>query len=330
MNNGIIDRENSDENLFKLAAQNHLYSKAKSMLGLEVIAQVVLVVILALLPIFITDSFLMTQNIKKEHFTIATVSCSIILTIADLIIMVPLINKERELAASIQEDYDCTVLSIPWNDIKVDKPDGEIISCNANEYIKSVSNKSESVDVNYRNALDSFKNWYSPEEIKILPLEVGRIICQRTNCWWDSYLRNKFRRDIVICSSIIFFILLIITVLRDMSATNVIINVVSPFIPVLSFAIIQYRENTKSIKCTEKLKLKSDEYWESVISNANNLNVLDDLARKLQNEIFDSRKSSPLIFNWYYNRYKKNQQRDTDFKAETMIHQYKSSRQSNP
>jgi len=324
MNNGIIDRENNQENLMKLAAQNHLYSKAKIILGIQIITQVVLVVSIALLPIFITDSFLTYHGIKKAHFTLTTVGLSLILVAVDLIVLVPIINKDRELAASIQEDFDCEVLSIPWNDVKVDKADGEIISSNANDYIKSKFSKTDIRAHNYRTALDGFRDWYSPKSIESLPLEVGRIICQRTNCWWDSYLRNKFRRDILICSSGIFFLLLLIGVIREMSVPNIIINVVSPFLPVLTFTVVQCREHTNSIKCTERLKVKADEYWEKVISNPTNLILLDDLARKLQNEVFDCRKSSPLIFDWYYNKYKSEQQRDTDYKAQTMIDQYNS------
>ncbi|MFL0198788.1 S-4TM family putative pore-forming effector [Clostridium sp. WILCCON 0269] len=324
MNNGIINRENNQENLMKLAAQNYLYSKAKIILGIQIITQVVLVVCIALLPIFITDSFLKYHGIKKIQFTITTVGLSLILAAIDLIVMVPIINKDREIAASIQEDFDCTVLSIPWNDIKVDKPDGEIISSNASEYIKTKLSKVDIGAANSGTVLDCFRDWYSPKTIESLPLEVGRIICQRTNCWWDSYLRNKFKRDIVICSSGIFFLLLLIGIIREMSVPNIIINVFSPFLPVLTFTVVQCRENTRSIKCTKRLKIKADEYWGKVISNPTNFVLLNDLARKLQNEVFDCRKNNPLIFDWYYNKYRREQQRDTNYKAQTMIDQYNS------
>ncbi|MBO0561589.1 hypothetical protein EXQ37_18555 [Clostridium botulinum] len=312
LDNKIINRENSRENILKLASQNRIYSKAKRILGLQIITQVVLTITLSLLPMFITDSVLTSINIKKEHFSIFIVCSSILLTVFDLIVMTPIIRKWKELAASIQEDFDCTVLAIPWNGIKIDMLDKESISKYANEFIE------------VGGSLDYFKNWYSPEELKNLPLEVARIICQRTNCWWDSYLRNKFKRDIIVFSSLLFFILFIIGIIREMTVYNLVVNVFFPFLPALTFTINQVRDNAESIKRAEKLKNISDDYWRQVISNPNNFNLLNDLSRKLQDEISENRRTSPLIFDWYYRKYKSLQQRDTDFTAQTMIDQYNS------
>lgn len=317
MDNGIIKRQSDNENIFKLTAQRHMYSKAKIILGIQIITQVILIIGLALLPVLLSDSFLLAHNIKKEHFTTFTVCSSLVLVVFDLLIMTPLIKRKRELAASVQEDYDCTVLSISWNDVKVDKPDGEIISNYANEFIKTKGE--EAADT-----LEGFKYWYSPEDIKTIPLEAARIICQRTNCWWDNYLRNKYKRDIIICAAGLFSILFLIGIIREMSVPNLIINVFAPFFPALTFTVVQVRENTDSIKCTEKLKIISDSYWNKLISDPSNLTLLNDLSRKLQDQIFDSRKSSPLIFDWYYEKYKPTQQTDTNSAVQLMINAYKS------
>ncbi|WP_207131971.1 S-4TM family putative pore-forming effector [Clostridium botulinum] len=66
LDNKIINRENSRENILKLASQNRIYSKAKRILGLQIITQVVLTITLSLLPMFITDSVLTSINIKKS------------------------------------------------------------------------------------------------------------------------------------------------------------------------------------------------------------------------------------------------------------------------
>lgn len=68
LDNKIINRENSRENILKLASQNRIYSKAKRILGLQIITQVVLTITLSLLPMFITDSVLTSINIKKRAF----------------------------------------------------------------------------------------------------------------------------------------------------------------------------------------------------------------------------------------------------------------------
>lgn len=53
-----------------------------------------------------------------------------------------------------------------------------------------------------------------------------------------------------------------------------------------------------------------------------NDNNLEDLLRKLQDEIFESRKNSPLIFDWYYRIHRESQQFDTDYSGEQMIRNY--------
>jgi hypothetical protein len=36
-------------------------------------------------------------------------------------------------------------------------------------------------------------NWY-PLAVKELPLHLARLVCQRTNLWYDSALRKRYRR----------------------------------------------------------------------------------------------------------------------------------------
>ncbi|MDN3956162.1 S-4TM family putative pore-forming effector [Sporolactobacillus laevolacticus] len=309
MENGIIKRQNSNENIQKLASQRQIYSKAKKVLGVQIITQVIIVIILSLLRFIFNDSFLNAYSIKKENFNLFIIICSVTLVLLDVIFINPQIKKLKSLAASIQEDFDCTVLLLPWNDVKVDKPDIEIISKYAREYYKN-------------NKTQELINWYTPKEIETLPINVARIICQRTNCLWDNYLRKKYNQHIIICTILIFLILLFIGLISDLTLSIFITNVFFPFFPVLIFSIRQVQDNNNSIKLLKTLKNKANKYWERVLSNE--CTSLNDLSRKLQNEIFDSRKNSPLIFDWYYRKYKSSQQIDTDYSGEQMVTSYKS------
>lgn len=311
MDNGIIKRENENENIQKLAAQRQIYSKAKSVFGVEIITQVIIIIILSLLPIIFNDSFLKVDDIGKENLKSFTVICSLILVLLDVIIMNPQIDELKYLAASIQQDFDCTVLLLPWNDIKISKPDLEIISRYARRYYKD--NKSQDLE-----------NWYTPNEIETLPIAVARIICQRTNCTWDNYLRKNFTRNIEICTLLLFIFLLSVGLIHGISLQKFMVYVFCPFLPALTFSIIQVQNNNSSIKSLERLKNIADEYWEKILSNTCDDSLLYDLSKKLQNEIFDNRKNSPLIFDWYYKKFRSSQQSDTDYTGEVMVKTYNS------
>lgn len=311
MVNGIIKRQNGNENIQKLASQRQIYSKAKKILGVQIITQVIIVIILSFLRLIFNDSFLNAHSITKENFNLFIIICSLSLVLIDVLFINPQIKKLKYLAASIQEDFDCTVLELPWNDVKVDKPDIEIISKYAREYNKN-------------NKTQELINWYTPKEIETLPITVARIICQRTNCIWDNYLRKKYNKHIIFCTILIFAILIFIGLINELTLSTFITNVLFPFFPVLVFSIRQVQDNNNSIKLLENLKNKANEYWERVLSNTNEYASLNDLSRKLQNEIFDSRKNSPLLFDWYYRKYKSSQQIDTDYSGEQMVISYKS------
>lgn len=60
------------------------------------------------------------------------------------------------------------------------------------------------------------------------------------------------------------------------------------------------------------------------MSNTCDDSLLYDLSKKLQNEIFDNRKNSPLIFDWYYKKFRSSQQSDTDYTGEVMVKTYNS------
>lgn len=312
MDNGITKRQLEKHNLNKLIAQRQIYSDAKDRLGIEIISQVILIVFLELLPIILNNNILKLLGIQKMTLTFIIIFSSLLLSLLDLFIIRPSIDNKKSLAAKIQDDYDCSILSIPWNSIKSDRPGEEIIYQYANKFIKKNRNKD----------FENLKKWYSPESIKTLPLPVARIICQRTNCWWDNFLRNSFIKSTKRCSLILCIVLLLIGLIKGFSLNNFITNIIYPFFPVVTFTCKQIKDNNKSIKLSTRLESKADSLWEKVLSDSSNLNGLDENSRKLQDEIFENRKGCPLIFDWYYNKYKDRQQSSTDYTINGMINKY--------
>jgi hypothetical protein len=101
-------------------------------------------------------------------------------TLADLFLFTPWQQRLKDLAARIQESFDCEVLDLPWQEIMVgQRPAGEAIT----EW--GSLKAGESYDAH------KLKNWY-PTEIVSRDVSYARAICQRTNCWWDARLRRRY------------------------------------------------------------------------------------------------------------------------------------------
>lgn len=314
MDNGIVRRQNEEQNLNKLMAYKQIYSEAKNILGIQIVTQVVVVIALSLIPIIINESILETFNIEKQLFNSILVFVSLSLIFADLLVITPILKNKKILAANIQEYFDCDVLRLQCNRIKGHRVNMEDIHKNFTKF-KYTKGETE---------VEKIKQWYSPESIKTMPLSVARIICQRTNVWWDSSLRKKFIIDIKLYTVSLLGILFLIALLKGVSLQTFIINIIIPFSPVLIFSINQVKQNKDSIKTTEELKDKADEIWGNLISSAYDSNQLDMYSRELQNEIYVSRESSPLIFDWYYEKYKNEQQSDINFSGQEMVNTFNS------
>lgn len=319
INNRIIERENSNENLDKLYAQRQIYSDGKVIFGIQIVVTVLFTIVLSLVSNFSSDYITTLFSWPKELFKSFIFIISATITIIDLEVITPLLNTKRSTAASIQDSFDCSVLSIPDNKIKVSKPDAETICKYSKKFIK----KSSTEDRTY------MQNWYYASSLNTIKLPIAMIMCQRTNCWWDNCLREKFIKFIKLISILVFFFIVIISLLNELSLSSFIVNAFSPFFCLLIFTRKQCKENTKSINNSQKLKTHCDNIWLNIINGTIKEDELIDQSRKLQDEIFHSRSTNPLIFDWYYSRYRKEQESYTNYTLDKMINEYNSSIKNN-
>ncbi|EBR7725412.1 hypothetical protein CA319_23380, partial [Salmonella enterica] len=82
------------------------------------------------------------------------------------------ISITKKNAAKIQEEFDCDVLDIPWNELKCgDKVNHRIIVKAAEKYKEKYNT-------------DILNNWYISQEYKLPPLKMT-ILCQNENTEWD-------------------------------------------------------------------------------------------------------------------------------------------------
>lgn len=268
----INEKQNSEWNLKRLAAQRQLYSEAKTLMGIQFILSGVFIVALAIL-----------SNIIDEKYLAFTAFAAIAVSIIDEFLLSKRIDNVKEDAARIQEEFDCDVLDIPQNKIKIGNH-------SMMDTIQEKSKKYSLKNINY----SALINWYpgiDEEDNRFY-----RLVCQATNCWWNQNLRKWYSFILSISLSCIFAILLLLAIIKGITVSVFINSVLSPILPAFILVYKTKKHNSKAIENLNQMKGKLDE----IILRAENSDsypneqLIND-SRCLQDMIFDNRASSPLI-----------------------------------
>lgn len=194
----------------------------------------------------------------------------------------------REKAAKIQELFDCQVLELEWQELMI----GSRLET---EIVEKYASKHKCKDPSYSN----FKGWY-PKNVGKLPLHLGRIVCQRSNCWWDAQLRRRYA-NWVVCSTLIVLIVVVTCLgfIGGMTFEKFILAAVNPLMPALVLGRQQYRDHIQSATRLDELKKYAEGLWDKALEGTSPEELTHN-SRDLQNEIYNNRRRNPLIFNRTY------------------------------
>jgi SMODS-associating 4TM effector domain len=175
-------------------AQRQLYSEAKKVQGLQILVSTPAVIVWSLAAL----------SMPAVKVYAALWAC--LATLADVLCFAPMIKAKKAAAAKIQEEFDCEVLDLPWSDCKLgEHPEPESVS----NYRTLAEHDPE---------LTTFRDWY-PILVGDVPLHIGRLICQRSSCWWDRTLREKYARTSL---SILLGGMVVIVIIAMLSGATVI------------------------------------------------------------------------------------------------------------
>ena len=295
--NKIIEEQNKINNLRKLAAADVLYEKAKLWSNLKTILSVPLIIILSIITLFSEKWF----GINIDNYIVVV---SLVITALTTIFIPIMIKKYKHKASLIQELFDCNVLGIKWNNINIDsKPAEEDISRYSNIYLKQKS-------------LETKKNWY-PNEVSELPEDIARIICQRTNCWWDYELRERINVFFVVLILFFAVALIFIGCIQKLDFLEVLTKIISPFIPYLIYNLESYNRNKETIILLKHLKTKIDDLVDKAkFRNHSNLDLIKS-ARGIQDNLLKHRKNNFIIPTFLYNNLKSKMEESMKFSAKT-------------
>jgi len=275
--NTITSEQNQDRQIHRLAAQRQLYAKAKVVLGSQLILAGPLTVVLAVLVNLYPD--------LKVYVSLWGLG----LALCDLLWLTPWQKGLRRAAALLQECFDCDVLSLPWNGLKAGRrPDPELIQEQARKYERRAKN------------MPPLSDWYAPD-VGRLPLHIGRVACQHSNCWWDSKLRRRYGACIAASLVLVFLSVLRLALRYQLTIEDFFLKVVVPLLPMFLLGIRQVKEQWQTAKRLDELKKHAESLWASAVDGEPESEITA-RSRDLQDEIFESRKRGPLVFDRFYKR----------------------------
>jgi len=293
MDNGITSRQNSPENIRLLAAQRSLYSRAKRLAAVQAF-------LAGLTPVVGAIAVALQPDVDVwAAFT------GIVVAFGDAVWLDPRQARLRKLAANVQEEFDCNVLQLPWNNALAGRhPEPEDIH--------------EAATGHKPSSAAPLKDWY-PRSVSALPVFQGRLICQRTNCWWDSKLRQRYTNWIVGTVSVLSVCVFAIGLLNGMSLQKLVLAVMAPLLPAALWAAREWRRQSETASESDRRKEYCESLWGQVVRGELAEPEVSRRSRELQDAILVRRQQGPPVFDWVYRCLRRKQEEQMNVGAERMV-----------
>ncbi|MCK6263812.1 S-4TM family putative pore-forming effector [Vibrio sp. ZSDE26] len=271
--NLINQRQNERSSIELIAAQRHIYSSAKWLLGIYA---------------FLAIPFLILANTVGKHYAITLFNIdltnwiailALVLTLFDVLWLKTKVIQLQEKAATIQEQFDRYVYNLHWNPISL----GNKVSIHEiSKHAVTYSNKHNLTELN---------NWYS-EEVSNHNERKGILLCQSESLGWDIELRTSY--IFYVSVFIVLYLLAIFStaLYEKVSLTDFILSYIIPSLPLLTYFRGVYVEQRRAIDSKKALSVSLDEALSKPIVSLKTI-------ESLQFQIYTNRKSNPLIFDWF-------------------------------
>lgn len=293
----IVQRQESQENIELLAAQRTLYSRAKNIIGLQMILN---------FPIAICAAITAISNPGLKGYIALW---GILVVVFDVFVFTPWSKKIRDNAAKIQELFDTKVLGLDWNEVSVGKkPEPELV----HEEAKAHGMREEKIS--------SLRKWY-PTILDKVPEIFGIIISQRSNIWWDARMRRKYALFIR-CTLVSIAVGLIgYGLYQKKDMFEFLAYIIAPLASTYIFGYRQMIEHSDAADRLDKLKEISEKIWSDALAGKDVVTIKLK-CRALQDQIFDHRKRNPPTFDFLFRWFRDGNEELMNKGAEALVSEF--------
>lgn len=214
-----------------------------------------------------------------------TAILSLLISTVDVTVLDRAQRNSIKLAAKIAEAFDCAVLELPWNAfVAGNRPEPETLA---------------EAERAWRGGDDGILNWY-PVAVGKVPLHLARIICQRTNLWYDAALRRHYGSWVLASALGLLVLLLGAALATGLTVEVFIASVLAPAGPIVIWAFREYFRQRDTAEAQEAVKADAEALWARARDGGCHAEECGDLSRAFQNAIYTRRAASPLMLPLVY------------------------------
>jgi len=230
---------------------------------------------------------------------------SIVVLLLEVSVISRLQKEDCKRGARVQEQFDTEVLQLEWNQLVAGKRvDAEEVRAIAPPPIPEAERK-------------RLENWYEVD-VSRLPLEVGRLICQRTNLAYDMRIRRQYVTFLLWAAVAISVGLVTTGLYQGMNIKDLILTLCPPVLPLVAYVLRERSKHNDTIETLTTLKSEVEKIWDKALGGAEP-ETLTALSRALQDAIYRHRASNPLVFDWLYNRLRAREEGLTRHAVEKLV-----------
>ncbi|MBR0960888.1 S-4TM family putative pore-forming effector [Bradyrhizobium japonicum] len=292
--NNIPEVQNQEPQQRLLWARRNLYTTGKRILSAQLILTLAIPILGSILSIWLTA--------LKPYVALV----SLVIAVLDPTIFDRWQKKIRSQAARLQEQFDCAVLSLPWDEFTAGR----------REEYETIHQLSTSFDPHHPDP--KLLDWY-PQIVGTVPLHLARIICQRTNLWYDGKLRRQYAGWALALTIALTFLLLGIAIYTGLTVESFVVSVLAPASPIIIWGLREHFRQRDTADSLDGLRHAAEALWERGRSGACAEEECTRQSRQFQDGIFERRSSSPLIFSWIYNLRRNTLEQSMNKGAEELI-----------
>lgn len=196
--------------------------------------------------------------------------------------LVDRIQKQKlKTAARIAEQFDCELLEMAWNPYAAGK--------------KVEPETIEGAAQRWPNGNGKLEGWY-PAAVAQVPIHLARIICQRTNLWYDGTLREKYSSILLWSAIAIALLLFSAGFAARLSMVDFVAVVMAPATPVVNWTLREFFRQRDAADALKLARSEAEALWAAALEGGCDATECARRSREFQNTIFARRASNPLIF----------------------------------
>lgn len=271
--NQIPQIQNSGPQMGLLRARSQVYREATTLLILQFAFTV-------LLPVATAGVALLAPSIRPYTAAVALMVSALDVTVLDR-----MYRAKLKVAAKVAEAFDCEVLTLPWNQFVAGK--------------RAEPETIIAAQAAWRGGDSKLTNWY-PVAVGAAPLHLARIICQRTNLWYDATLRRHYGAWVLVFAAVLLLGLVVAASFTGLTVALLISTVLPPAAPVLIWSLREYFRQRDTAEAQETAKAEAEALWERAKAGGCAEADCGPLSREFQNAIYARRVSSPLMLPGVY------------------------------